>query len=147
MSGKCLNALEVGSRVWAASGLHEQGRDKVNVPGKTGGTVIRKWKEFGTLDNFSYAVRWDTGQDTVHYFDTLYCIGQSKTDAEFLQAIFAEAERAKLTRGPSGGVRGFRILLKNGDWIEGMSQLVPQLEERKIPVDVEQLERKKRRHG
>jgi hypothetical protein len=144
VNGKCLNNLEVGCRVWSAWGLHEHGHDKVSVPKNTGGTVIQKWNEFSTMDNPLYRVKWDTGQQSVHYYNTLYCIGRSQTEAAFTQSILAEASSVKITRGPMGGIRRFTIFLKNGDWIEGMVQLQPQLEAAKVPIELEQLERKKR---
>lgn len=97
-----------------------------------------------TIDNPLYRVKWDTGQESVHYSNTLFCIGRSQTLDDFTQSILVAAERAKIVRGPNGGLREFTIFLKNGDWIDGMSQLLPQLEANQIPIELEQLQRRKR---
>jgi len=39
VSGKCINSLETGHRVWTEAGLCDHGHKKVNVPAKTGGTI------------------------------------------------------------------------------------------------------------
>lgn len=146
MTAKCLNHLEVGCRVWTY-GQREHGHDKVSVPAQTGGTVVGKQNEFITIDNPLYRVKWDTGQESVHYSNTLICIGRAQTLDEFTQSILADAERIKVVRGPNGGLREFTIFLKSGDWIDGMSQLQPQLEAKQIPIELEQLQRKKRFRG
>ena len=140
--GTCINWLEIGSRVWTEYGFHQHGHDKVNVPPETGGTIIAKWNEFMTMDNPLHRVNWDSGQKSVHYSNELFCIGHSRTITEFMAGILAEAERAKHTVGPNGGDRGFRIFLRNGDWVEGIYQLKQSLEQKNIPIEVEVLPRK-----
>src|SRR5690606_26033214 len=120
--------LEVNSRVWAAYGLHNHGRDKVNVPAQTGGKIISKWNEFSTMDNPLYKVQWDTGQQSIHYSNTLYAIGQAKDYVEFQQNILDCAERAELIIGPTGETRRLKIYLKNGDWIDGLFDLREKIE-------------------
>jgi hypothetical protein len=144
MAEKCINALEVGCRVWAEHGYHEHGHDKVNVPAKTGGTVVASWNEFQTIQNPFYRVKWDSGETSVHYSTTLHCTGKFQTPNELREFVLAEAEKAKIVIGPMGGVRSFEIFLRNGDWVTGIVSK-EELEARNIQVEVERLERKKRR--
>lgn len=142
--GKCINSPEVGSRVWT-KGFFEHGHKKVSVPAATGGTVIGRWNEFMTMDNPLHRVKWDTGQESVHYFEELFCIGQCRSKVEFEATILAEAERVKQTIGPNGGKRGLQIFLRNGDWVDELYDLLPRLKEKGIPIEIEQLEKRPRR--
>lgn len=130
MNGKCLNEIVEGCRVWAKWGLHGHGRDKVSVPAKTGGTLMRKWKEFSTLDNYLYTIKWDTGQTSVHYRNTLpFCIANFKTEAEFESMVVAEASNFELIDGKFRG----KVFLRSGDWVEGVWGLEARLKEANIP--------------
>lgn len=141
MSGRCVNCLEVGSRVWAELGLIQHGHEKVNVPAKTGGTVA-------PFPGGLCAVDWDSGQQSVHYPNELLSIGTARNLIEFLDAMKAAAVRMKKVLGPMGGNRGITIFLQNGDWVAAnqheLQPLVESLEAANIPVEVEQLKRKKK---
>ena len=141
MSGKCVNCLEAGSRVWSEHGLIQHGYEKVNVPAKTGGTVA-------PFRGGLYAVNWDSGQQSVHYPNELLSIGNARCLAEFLDSIKAAAARLKKVLGPLGGNRGITIFLRNGDWISAdqheLRPLVESLEVTNIPVELEQLEKQKK---
>ncbi len=139
--GKCINRLDVGSRVWVV-GLYQHGYNKITIPSPTCGTIVAKWNEFSSMDNPLHRVKWDTGQESVHYFQDLYCIGQCRTKSEFEDSILREAERAKQTIGPNGGKRGLRIFMQNGDWVDDLYSMLPQLKEKGIPIETEQLERR-----
>ena|ERR1039457_2906203 len=129
---KCFNEIDVGSRVWAAWGLREHGRDKVNVPNKTYGTVIRIWKEYPSMDgNELYTIKWDTGQTSVHYGNTLpICIANFKTEAEFENMVIAEASCYELIGGKFQG----KVFLRSGNWVEKMWGLEARLKEANIPI-------------
>ena len=141
MSGRCVNALVYGCRAWAEHGLHQHGHKMVNVPAKTGGTVAAYAGEL-------YAVNWDTGQQSVHYYNELHMrlcvIGSARTLAEFEDGIMAGAVSVRKVLGPQGGVREFTVSLNNGDWASGLSYLEPRLLAANIPVHTEQLARKQR---
>ena len=147
VSGKCINSLETGHRVWTEAGLCDHGHEKVNVPAKTGGTI----EPFPSYSGGLNAVRWDTGQRSVHYDNELFVIGNARSLTEFEEAIMAEAIRVSRILGPQGGNRQFMILLRNGDWVSGISYcyLLPRLEAANVPIQIEQLARnpssKKRR--
>ena len=141
MSGKCVNCLQVGSRVWAELGLVQHGYEKVNVPAKTGGTVA-------SFPGELCAVNWDSGQKSVHYPNELLSIGTARNLAEFLDAMKAAAVKIKKVLGPMGGNRGITIFLRNGDWVtvnqHELRPLVESLEAANIPVEVVQMEGKKK---
>ena len=145
MNGKCVNSLEVGCRVWAEFGLRDHGHDKVNVPAKTGGTVVSAGQEFSTIDQSLYAVNWDTGKHSLHYSNTLCAIGQARNLAEFEDAIVAAAVRGQIVLGPNGGRRGGKIFLRNGDWVDEMCGLQARLEAANVPIQVERLARRRPR--
>jgi hypothetical protein len=140
-----IDLVAVGRRVWTEPGLHGHGWHKVNVPPATGGIVVSSFNEMRTIDNPLYNVKWDTGQTSTHYFGELKCIGQARTLCEFHEAILAGAERAKVVIGPNGGLRRFDIYLKDGAWAQDAAELREQLENLKIPIEVEHLQRKPRR--
>jgi hypothetical protein len=144
MDGKCVNQLKVGCRVWAEFGLHEHGHNKANVPLKTGGMVVSARQEFQTIDQLLYTVKWDSGQDSVHYYESLCAIGSARDLNEFEGMIMAEAIRVEKVVGPNGGLRSAKIILRNGDWISGLYGLESRLEASNIPIQVERLERRRR---
>ena len=141
MSGKYVNALELGSRVWAEHGLHEHGHEKVSVPAQTGGTVA----PFG---GDLFTVRWDTGQESVHYSSELLSIGNALNLSEFLDGIMVAAVRVRKTLGPRGGDHGSTIFLRNGDMIYcapyEFKSLLASLEAAGIPVEAEQIQKEKK---
>lgn len=144
MSGKCVNALAYGCRVWTEHGLREHGHKKVNVPEKTGGTV-------GPFPGELFSVKWDSGQESVHYGNELCVIGDARDLPELEDMIIREAVRCRLVLGPQGGTREVTIFLRNGDWANGLYAWRVRLESRvaaaNIPVDVEHLARKKPRRS
>jgi len=144
MSGRCINGLDVGCRVWAECGLHEHGHDKVSVPPKTGGTIISTWKEFYTIDQLLYTINWDTGQRSIHYSNTLCPIASARTLTEFGDLVVAQATRCEIALGPLGGLRSAKIILQNGDWVDGMYGLQARLEAANIPIQIERIPRRSR---
>lgn len=142
MSGKYVNALVPGSRVWTESGLHEHGHKKVSVPALTGGTV----RPFSG-DNL-FAVKWDTGQESVQYSSELLSIGNARNLSEFMEMIKSEAVKVRKVLGPLGGDRGFVVFLRSGDMFSGapycFASLLASLEKAGIPVEIERVEKKKR---
>ena len=139
--GKCINHLKGGCRVWAELGLRDHGHNKANVPAKTGGSVISTRQEFYTIDQLLYTVKWDSGQESVHYGNELHCIGQCRSLTEFEALIHTETIHIKQTLGPNGGKRGLVISLRNGDWIEDYYSILPELEQKGIPIETERLPR------
>lgn len=137
MSGKRVNLLDIGCRVWAEYGRHEHGHKKVNVPAKTGGTVAYFSSEL-------YAINWDAGQQTVEYPNELCVIGMARNRTEFEDTIISQAVSSRKVVGPQGGLREFTIFLRNGDWITNSAIAESRLEAANIPIQVEKLARKKR---
>ena len=135
LHGSCgsLCALD-GSQPHSHGGLPEKSNSE-SLPRRAGGFPI------GSLN----AVRWDTGQRSVHYDNELFVIGNARSLTEFEEAIMAEAIRVSRILGPQGGNRQFMILLRNGDWVSGISYcyLLPRLEAANVSIQIEQLARKR----
>jgi hypothetical protein len=142
MTGKCINRLERGCRVWAQAGFRDHGYENVSVPPMTGGVVISTSRQYLTVDLMLYTVKWDTGQQSVHYPKELCSLGTARSLTEFEDSIMAEADHAEIILGPSGGDRGAKIFLKSGDWIDGMYGLKPKLEAANILIETKRLPRK-----
>jgi uncharacterized protein with WD repeat len=109
----------------------------VNVPAQTGGNVSR-------FSDDLWAVKWDTGQQSVHYSSDLYAIGQARDLAEFEGMIMAEAVSVRQVIGPQGGNRTFTISLRNGDWVSSMAAMKTRLEVANIPIEIERIPKKTR---
>lgn len=139
MSGNCINALVPGCRVWTEHGLQCHGHHQINVPARTGGTV-------SPYSLGLYAVKWDTGQQSVHYPVELRIIGNALNITEFEDGIMEEAVSVRKVVGPQGGNREFTVFLRNGDWVSNMAHLEARLEAAKIPIQVERIARKSRRN-
>lgn len=137
-----INELQTGRRVWTFSGFHEQGHDKVSVPPQTGGVIVSSFNKYMTINDPLYVVQWDTGQKSTYYGNQLVCIGQYRTYSVFEQAIAKDAERAKKTVGPMGGIRRFTLHLRNGDTVEGCANVEPLLQQAQIPIETEIIPRK-----
>ena len=142
--GKCINALDVGNRVWTENGFLAHGPNRVDVPVKTGGTITSKENRAVFAENYLYYVRWDSGHETAHYSNELFCIGQSDNPDEFRNLICNAAVRAKTVVGPKGGLRSCAIYLKNGDWVHGMSEVVGELQSKGVEVETQRIPRQKR---
>jgi hypothetical protein len=143
---KYLNRLEKGYRVWTESGFHGHGHDKVNVPPQTAGTVIEAWQEFRTIEQLLYKVEWDSRQISIHYACDLLAIGSFRDLAEFQAYAAANAVLIREVKGPNGGLRGAKVILKNGDWIEGLGGLESNLPG--VPREIHVLPRKRfKRNG
>ncbi len=150
------NLLEVGKRVWTESGLYQHGPatgPKTDVPPKTGGVITH----IGSSGIFSgpdlYAVRWDLGQQTRHYYAELLCIGSFHTLDDFRQAV-RHGSDARVTLGPRGGFReGFMtvptaegpmsIHIGQDHAFIWRSIIEPILVQRQLPIHTTRLERKK----
>jgi L-asparaginase/Glu-tRNA(Gln) amidotransferase subunit D len=128
-----LNVAEIGYRVWT-EGLDAHGHQRITVPA-TGGTIKNLVHQFGYGE--LYAVKWDTGHETLHYISEftmsddrhrIMLIGSSRTKEEFAQMIVAEAVSAR--KG-----RRLTTVLRNGDTIVGYQ--CPLLDWAKFPTEIE----------
>lgn len=84
---------------------------KVSVGENTGGTIVRAEQPYCTMDMLLYVVRWDSGEDTKHYFKELLAIGPFGTMDEFRSAV-AHGKEPRLVLGPQGGFRGFTMVVE-----------------------------------
>ena len=155
MESEPITFPRVGARVWALWGLHDHGPaegPKVSVGENTGGTVIRTEQPYRTMDMLLYVVRWDTGEETKHYFKELLVIGPFGSMDEFRSAV-AQGEQPRLVLGPQGGFRGFtmvvqkdgrprRVELAQEQGHLWRSVFQPMLESSGQPVETERLQSK-----
>ena len=61
------------------------------------------------MDQLLYTIRWDDGTTTKLYYEEFVSLGPFETIDSFQSAICGSATGAKLTLGPNGGFRGFKI--------------------------------------
>jgi hypothetical protein len=116
MESEPITFPRVGARVWALCGLHDHGPaegPKSSVGADTGGTVIRTEQPYRTMDLLLYVVRWDTGEETKHYFKELLVIGPFGSMDEFRSAV-VQGEQPRLVLGPQGGFRAFKMVVRKG---------------------------------
>jgi hypothetical protein len=134
MNPERINRLDVGYRVWTEYGLREHGHAKTNVPPKTGGMIFASWHPYTSVDVLLYRVKWDSGQESVHYAKTLFSIGKARSLTEFEEFILAEAVGVELVEWPKGKLRDAKIRLLSGDYVDGLYGLRERLESANISI-------------
>lgn len=115
MPASAITGVGVGRRVWAFGGYPDHGPmhgAKVDIRGDQAGTIVGNKPLLPGLfpSEDLYVVKWDNGQESAHYWQELFCIGQFQTLTDF-ELAFEKARNAEVRYGPRGAFLEFRATL------------------------------------